>query len=143
MVDAGPAPVSLSFGKKTKTIYEGRKMNVGNNTIPRPDNILACGKSCIPTVTAFLTGVPQPPGFSRLQPLVGLEMIFRLRRDRRLYPLAVSFGLERSARRRGGRSGTVSRKLQPRITAEAGGKAAVGGEDATLLRRAGQKCRPE
>ena len=37
MVDAGPAPVSFTFGKKTKTIYEGRNMHVGNNTIPRPD----------------------------------------------------------------------------------------------------------
>ena len=61
MVDAGPAPVSLSFGKKTKTIYEGRNMHVGNNTIPRPDNILACGKPCMPTVTSFpYWGTPSP-----------------------------------------------------------------------------------
>ena len=51
----------ILFGKKTKTIYEGRKMNVGSNRVPRPDNILACGKPCMPTVTLFpYWGTPSP-----------------------------------------------------------------------------------
>ena len=64
MVDAGPAPVSLSFGKKTKTIYEGRNMHVGNNTIPRPDNILVASPVCLRSLRS-LTGVPPAPWFQQ------------------------------------------------------------------------------
>ena len=36
-------------------------MNVGSNRVPRPDNILACGKPCMPTVTSFpYWGTPSP-----------------------------------------------------------------------------------
>ena len=60
---------SFTFGKKTKTIYEGRNMHVGSNMIPRPDNHPLIVKSVFPTVTFVpLLGFPQPPGFSKLQP---------------------------------------------------------------------------
>ena len=48
--------------QKEKTIYEGRNMRAGNNMVPVPDKVLACGQSALSTVTVVpLLGFPQPP----------------------------------------------------------------------------------
>ena len=65
----GQRRLALTFGKKTKTIYEGRNMYAGSNTVPRPGNHLA-NRQVRFSYGHFvpLLGYPQPHGFSKLQP---------------------------------------------------------------------------